>query len=71
MNKQYEDENLDTLLQEFGYETKRKPYGCYRHMKTINMKYDVYPNDDYDHYYDQENIMPTIDDIEDLEMFNQ
>jgi len=41
--KQYEDENLDTLLQEFGYETD--------------------DNDDVE--------IATMDEIEDLEIFNQ
>ena len=43
MKKQYEDENLDTLLQEFGFETD-----------------------------DNENVdIATMDEIEDLEIFNQ
>jgi len=41
--KQYEDENLDTLLQEFGYETD--------------------DNEDVE--------IATMDEIEDLEIFNQ
>jgi len=43
MKKQYEDENLEALLQEFGYETD--------------------DNDDVE--------IATMDEIEDLEIFNQ
>jgi len=61
----YEDENLDIILKEFGFEDKPLK-GQARKIKNLAVKYcDEQDPGSYDV------MIPTFDEIDELEMFNQ
>ena len=59
----YEDENLDIILKEFGFEDKPAK-GYFKKTQQLAEKY---CEDVYAHH----SIIPTFDEIDELEMFNQ
>jgi len=61
----YEDENLDILLKEFGFEDKPLT-GRAKQIKNLAVKY-CDEQDPGSH----DVMIPTFDEIDELEMFNQ